>query len=213
MSATRRYYHVSDTLTDILVGASDGFTIPFIVVAGMTGALLSVNAIIIAGIAAAFIGGIAMGAGAYMGEKEQLDETGELSPREEEILRRIGLGEDIKEQLAAEAAKEKDEFNELAASYELPEDRNALSKIRTSAFTVGIAYLIGGLIPVLPFLLINEQIHALVYAAIFTLVCLFVLSFFRAQRTGRNGLYGALRPVFLTIAAAWGAYYVAGLFV
>lgn len=212
MPETRHYYHVSDTLTDILVGSSDGFTIPFVIIAGMTGAMLSANAIIIAGFAAAIIGGIAMGLSAYMGEKEQLDETGFISPREEEILRRIGIGEDIKEQLAAEAARDKSEFNELAANYDLPEE-SALGKIRMSAITVGLSYFIGGVIPIIPFLIIDDLMTALFYSGGITVICLFVLGFYRAKRTDRNGWGGAFRPIFLTLASAWGAYYVAHLFV
>lgn len=207
-----RYYHVSDTFTDIAVGLSDGLTIPFIVIAGMAGAQASVHTIIIGGFIAAIIGAIAMGFSAYAGEKEQLHETGELQPREEEILRRIGVDEDIKQQLAADAAKERSEFDELAASYQLKES-NARTQMFKSAFLVGVAYFIGGLVTVLPFLIFENISTAFIASATLVVALIIILGYVRAKRTEKNMAENILRPLLLTIGAAFGVYYVAGLFV
>lgn len=213
MQEQNKFYHTSDTFTDILVGVSDGLTVPFIVVAGLVGALFSNNIISVIGFASALVGGIAMIASAYYSGKEQLEETkGVISDQEKKILDRIGIDETLQQKIEEEAAEQKQTFLQLAAEYNLDAESNIKRLMRISAFTIGISYVVGGLIPVAPFWLMNDTRQAFIVCLIITLVCLFVLGYIRAKLTGRNGLKGALRVTILAVCAAWGVYYVAGLF-
>src|SRR5450432_1679033 len=63
----------ADTLRDIVIGMSDGLTVPFALAAGLSGAVQSTNLIIIAGLAEIAAGSIAMGLGGYLAGKTEVD--------------------------------------------------------------------------------------------------------------------------------------------
>lgn len=65
----------SDALRDIVIGMSDGLTVPFALAAGLSGAVVSSGIIVIAGIAEVCAGSIAMGLGGYLARKNR---TGSL---------------------------------------------------------------------------------------------------------------------------------------
>ncbi len=97
----------SDLLTDIVIGMSDGLTVPFALAAGLSGAVSSTGIIVIAGIAEICAGSIAMGLGGYLAGKTEQDhyktelqrefyEVDNLPDREvaetKEFFANIGLG-------------------------------------------------------------------------------------------------------------------------
>ena len=59
----------SDLLRDVVIGMSDGLTVPFALAAGLSGAVDSTSIIVIAGIAEVAAGSIAMGLGGYLAGK------------------------------------------------------------------------------------------------------------------------------------------------
>src|SRR5204862_8227257 len=63
----------SDLITDIVIGMSDGLTVPFALAAGLSGAVSSTSIIVIAGIAEICAGSIAMGLGGYLAGKTEQD--------------------------------------------------------------------------------------------------------------------------------------------
>src|SRR5881398_616296 len=63
----------SDLLTDVVIGMSDGLTVPFALAAGLSGAVSSTSIIVIAGIAEICAGSIAMGLGGYLAGKTEMD--------------------------------------------------------------------------------------------------------------------------------------------
>src|SRR6201995_5147165 len=86
----------SETIQDIVIGMSDGLTVPFALAAGLSGAVDSTGIIVIAGIAEIAAGSIAMGLGGYLSGKTEQDhynselkrEYNEVEHRSEE--RRVG---------------------------------------------------------------------------------------------------------------------------
>ena len=73
-------------LTDIVIGMSDGLTVPFALAAGLSGAVSSTGIIIIAGIAEIAAGSIAMGLGGYLAGKTEIDHyNSELKREYEEV--------------------------------------------------------------------------------------------------------------------------------
>jgi vacuolar iron transporter family protein len=56
-------------ITDIVIGMSDGLTVPFALAAGLSGAVQSNSVVITAGIAEIVAGSIAMGLGGYLAGK------------------------------------------------------------------------------------------------------------------------------------------------
>ena len=65
----------SEILTDIVIGMSDGLTVPFALAAGLSGAVGNnhLNLIWIAGLAEIAAGSIAMGLGGYLAGKTEMD--------------------------------------------------------------------------------------------------------------------------------------------
>src|SRR6185312_7521377 len=76
----------ADVLRDVVIGMSDGLTVPFALAAGLSGAVSSTNLIIIAGLAEIAAGSIAMGLGGYLAGKTEVDHyTSELKREYDEV--------------------------------------------------------------------------------------------------------------------------------
>src|SRR4249919_1738333 len=115
----------SDLLRDIVIGMSDGLTVPFALAAGLSGALDSTHIIVIAGIAEIAAGSIAMGLGGYLAGKTEQDhynsevkrefyEVENLRHREieetKEFFKNIGLSDDLQDKATEEIAKDKKQW-------------------------------------------------------------------------------------------------------
>src|SRR5215475_12625781 len=72
-SHAEEHMQSSEILTDIVIGMSDGLTVPFALAAGLSGAVQSTSLIIIAGLAEIAAGSIAMGLGGYLAGKTEID--------------------------------------------------------------------------------------------------------------------------------------------
>src|SRR5665647_123378 len=86
MSHTEKHLRSSEFITDMVIGLSDGLTVPFALAAGLSGAVSSNTIVITAGIAEIVAGCIAMGLGGYLaGKTEQEHYQSELMREHEEI--------------------------------------------------------------------------------------------------------------------------------
>ena len=79
----------AETLRDIVIGMSDGLTVPFALAAGLSGAVSSTNLIIIAGLAEIAAGSIAMGLGGYLAGKTEVDHYNSEMKREYEEVETV----------------------------------------------------------------------------------------------------------------------------
>ena len=61
-----KHFMSSEIVRDIIIGVSDGLTVPFALAAGLSGADVSSSIILIAGIAEVAAGAISMGLGGYV---------------------------------------------------------------------------------------------------------------------------------------------------
>jgi VIT1/CCC1 family predicted Fe2+/Mn2+ transporter len=77
----------SDVLKDIVIGMSDGLTVPFALAAGLSGAVDNSHIIVIAGMAEIAAGSIAMGLGGYLAGKTEQDHYKSEVKREYEKLK------------------------------------------------------------------------------------------------------------------------------
>jgi vacuolar iron transporter family protein len=211
-------------LRDVVTGMSDGLTIPFALAAGLTVVVDSTAIIVIAGIAEIASGSIAMALGGYFSVKsEQEDhqarlqkEYSDLSAGEtkesvstKEFFANLGLSEEIQLQASEEIAKDKDKWLAFMAKYETSQDRQRLT---SSAWNIGLSYIAGGLVPLTPYFLMQDPSEALKYATIITLLCLFILGWFKGKITGINAIGSAIRITLISAAAAAAAYGVARIF-
>lgn len=221
--------HLSSSawLTDIVIGMSDGLTVPFALAAGLSGAVSSTGIIVIAGIAEIAAGSIAMGLGGYLAGKTEIDhynselkreyEEVELVPEKEkeevrEFFGNLGLSEEVQQQAVEEIAKDKKKWVDFMMKYELGLDKPDPKRATKSALNIGLSYVVGGLVPLSPYFFTDTPIVALKYSAIVTLICLFIFGYFKSRMTGVHPLKGAFKVMLIGAVAASAAFGVAKIF-
>ena len=217
----------SELITDIVIGMSDGLTVPFALAAGLSGAVNSNSVVITAGIAEIVAGSIAMGLGGYLaGKTEQEHYQSELNREYKEvenipgkekeevklIFAQYGLKESVQNIIADDLAKDKDRWVDFMMKYELGLEKPDANRARNSAATIGISYVIGGLIPLSAYFLTQTPFQGLIISALLTIICLFIFGYFKSKVTGQPPLKGALKVTVIGITAAAAAFLVARAF-
>ncbi len=216
----------SDLLRDVVIGMSDGLTVPFALAAGLSGAVDNSSIIVIAGIAEIAAGSIAMGLGGYLaGKTEQdhyasevrreYDEVENLRHREieetKEFFANIGLSEAVQNQATEEISQDKDRWVHFMMKYELGLEKPDPKRATKSALNIGLSYIAGGIIPLSPYFFITSSTEALKISVVATLICLFVFGYFKSRITGVNPWLGALKVTLIGALAAGAAFAVAKL--
>lgn len=217
----------SESLTDIVIGMSDGLTVPFALAAGLSGAVSDSHIIVIAGIAEIAAGCIAMGLGGYLaGKTEQdhyaselrreYDEVERVPEKEKEELMEffesIGLSKDMQIAATDQISKDKKTWVDFMMKYELGLDKPDPKRATNSAINIGLSYVAGGIIPLSPYFFINDSNEALKFSVVATLICLFVFGYFKSRITGVPTLKGALRVMAIGALAAAAAFGIAKFF-
>ncbi len=204
--------HVNSTerIRDIVIGMSDGLTVPFALAAGLSGAVNSSSIIVTAGMAEIVAGSIAMGLGGYLAGrtdadhyqyelKREYDEIERVPEQEKAEVREVfagfGLSPALQNQAADEMAKDKHKWVEFMMRYELGLEEPHPNRATTSAVTIGMSYIVGGVIPLSPYLLTNQPLLALYYSCAVTLCCLFIFGWFKSKVTGQPLLAGSIKVV------------------
>jgi predicted membrane protein (TIGR00267 family) len=216
----------SDLLRDVVIGMSDGLTVPFALAAGLSGAVANSSIIVIAGIAEIVAGSIAMGLGGYLAGKTELDHySSELKREFEEVERvpemekkevreffeNIGLSEELQIKATEEISKDKKQWVDFMMKFELGLDKPDPKRATKSALNIGISYAVGGIIPLSPYFFLEDSREALKFSVVATLICLFVFGYFKSKITGVPVLSGALKVMFIGALAAAAAFGVAKL--
>ncbi len=211
----------SNVLKDIVIGMSDGLTVPFALAAGLSGAVNDTAIIVLAGLAEIAAGSIAMGLGGYLaGQTEQDHYNSELRreyyevdnmPDKEraevkEFFEGLGLSEDVQQKAVNELTKNKDRWVDFMMKYELALDKPNPKRAGQSAFNIGVSYIVGGLVPLSPYFFIHDSLAALKFSVAITLVCLFVFGFFKSRLTGVNPWSGGLKVLLIGAVAAATAF-------
>jgi VIT1/CCC1 family predicted Fe2+/Mn2+ transporter len=210
-------------ITDIVIGMSDGLTVPFALAAGLSGAVQSNAVVITAGIAEIVAGSIAMGLGGYLAGKtaqehfqselkREYNEVENIPEQVKIIFARYGLDEKTQNIIVDELAKDKDRWVDFMMKYELGMEKPDANRARNSAATIGIAYIIGGLIPLTAYFFTATPIQGLYISALLTVICLFIFGYFKSKVTGQPPLKGAFKVTFIGIIAAAAAFIVARIF-
>jgi len=216
----------SEFITDMVIGMSDGLTVPFALAAGLSGAVDSNAIVITAGIAEIVAGCIAMGLGGYLaGKTEQEHYESELK-REyfevdnyhqkeidevKEIFADYGIDEAGQTLIANQLAKDKDKWVDFMMKFELGLEKPHPKRARNSALTIGIAYFVGGLLPLTAYFFTDNPKDGLIVSAIITTVCLFVFGYFKSKVTGQPPIKGALKVTAIGLVAAAAAFGIAKL--
>lgn len=214
-------------ITDIVIGMSDGLTVPFALAAGLSGAVHSNAVVITAGIAEIVAGSIAMGLGGYLaGKTEQEHFESELKREYEEvetvpekekdevrlIFSEYGLNEQTQNSIADDLSKDKHKWVDFMMKYELGLEKPDVNRARNSAATIGLSYIVGGLIPLTAYFFTHTPFEGLIFSAILTIICLFIFGYFKSKVTGQPPVKGAIKVTLIGITAAAAAFMVARVF-
>jgi len=214
-------------LTDVVIGMSDGLTVPFALAAGLSGAVHGdVSIVWIAGIAEIAAGSIAMGLGGYLAGKTEQDhyaselknEYWELTNKREAEIQEVrnvflewGLSKETAEEATMEIIKDDKRWVDFMMKYELGLDKPDPKRATRSAFNIGLSYVVGGFIPLIPYFYVTEAVDGLKISAIITLICLFVFGYFKSKITGINPWTGGLKVMMIGALAAGAAFTIAKL--
>ena len=224
MLHNEKHLKSSDFITDAVIGISDGLTVPFALAAGLSGAVSSNAIILTAGVAEIVAGSIAMGLGGYLaGKTEQEHYQSELKreyeevenvPEKEmqevmEIFADYGISQEGQNLLATELAKDKTKWVNFMMKFELGLEKPHPNRAKNSALTIGIAYFIGGLLPLTAYFITDTPSQGLKTSLLITTICLFFFGYFKAKVTGQNPLKGAVKVTAIGLIAAGAAYFVA----
>ena len=219
-----RHFTSTDVVRDIVIGMSDGLTVPFALAAGLTGAVTSTGIIVTAGLAEIAAGSIAMGLGGYLAAKSDAEhyakererekrEVAEI-PHEEmrevaEVFQGYGLSEEETWPIVQALKRQPQNWIDFMMRFELglekPEPRRAL----ISAMTIGGAYVAGGLVPLSPYFFSPTASAALLESIVLTLLALFVFGFIKGHFTGTKPLRSALQTTLIGSVAAGAAFAIA----
>lgn len=221
-----RHFTSSAVVRDVVIGMSDGLTVPFALAAGLTGAINSTGIIVTAGLAEIAAGSIAMGLGGYLAAKSDAEhyvkerererrEVAEI-PHEEmrevaEVFQAYGLSEDETWPIVQALKRQPQNWIDFMMRFELglekPDPRRAL----VSALTIAGAYIAGGFIPLSPYLVTPAASEALLFSVILTLTALLVFGFIKGRFTGMRPVRSALQTALIGSAAAGAAFGIARL--
>jgi VIT1/CCC1 family predicted Fe2+/Mn2+ transporter len=227
-----RHHHVethfegSETVRDVVLGMSDGLTVPFALAAGLSGAVASSRVVLVAGVAELAAGAIAMGLGGYLAAKSESDtwrselrreheEVDDVPAEEKEEVRKVfkgwGLDGDVLEQATEAVCSDRDRWVEFMMREELHLSEPDPKRARVSALTIGGSYVAGGAIPLAPYLFPVAITTALAASIAVTLVALALFGAFKGRLTGRPAGAEALRTVLVGALASGAAYTLARL--
>ena len=218
-----KHFEASDAVRDVVIGMSDGLTVPFALAAGLTGtAMATSKLVVVAGLAEIAAGSIAMGLGGYLAARTDRDhyeseraretrETIELPEKEADevadVFRGFGMSEkDIAPVVAAIRADRK-RWVDFMMRFELGFEEPDPQRARNSAATIAVSYILGGLVPLSSYMLVSDLRTALTFSVAVTLVALFIFGYVKGQSTGIHPLRGGMQTVViggLASAAAFG---------
>jgi len=221
-----RHFTSSEVVRDIVIGMSDGLTVPFALAAGLTGAINTTGIIVTAGLAEIAAGSIAMGLGGYLAArsdaehyaKEREREKKEVAeiPHEEmrevaEVFQAYGLTEDETWPIVQALRRQPTNWIDFMMRFELGLEKPDPKRAVVSAFTIAGAYVAGGFIPLAPYIFSHSASAALLLSVVMTLTALVIFGFVKGRFTGTKPIRSALQTALIGSAAAGAAFVIARL--
>ena len=222
-----RHFAASESVRDVVIGMADGLTVPFALAAGLTAAVSNTSIIVTAGLAEIAAGAIAMGLGGYLAartdaehyaaeERREGDEIESLHEREvhevEQIFAGYGLSGETLRTVVGAITADRSRWIAFMMRFELGLERPRPSRAPISAATIAVSYLVGGLIPLAPYIFTHSIHDAFWLSVLLTGLALLVFGAIKGQFTGLNKARSALQTLLVGGVAAGVAYLLAGAF-
>uniref|UniRef100_A0A5B7AFJ5 Vacuolar iron transporter n=1 Tax=Davidia involucrata TaxID=16924 RepID=A0A5B7AFJ5_DAVIN len=215
------HFMSSEIVRDVIIGVSDGLTVPFALAAGLSGANVPSSIILTAGIAEVAAGAISMGLGGYLAAKSEADHYMKELKREQEeiikypeteaaevaeILSQYGIEPPEYGPVVNALRKKPQAWLDFMMKFELGLEKPDPMRALQSAMTIAIAYILGGLVPLIPYMFIPTAKEAVVASVALTLVALLVFGFVKGCFTGNNPLKSALQTTLIGAIASAAAF-------
>jgi len=219
-----KHFTAGETVRDVVIGMSDGLTVPFALAAGLSGAVAATHIVITAGLAEVAAGAISMGLGGYLAARSDAEHyTSELAREAREIVeipdaetaevvaifQTYGLSDTEARQVTTALRQRPAAWRDFMMRFELgleaPNPRRAVQ----SAATIAGAYAVGGMVPLAPYFLADTVPRGLVASAIVTMLALIGFGMVKARFTGVPMFRGALQTMTIGALAAGTAFLIA----
>ncbi len=218
------HFEDSESVRDIVIGMSDGLTVPFALAAGLSGAVDSSSIIMTAGLAEVAAGAIAMGLGGYLAartdqehyaaervrEEREVEEVPEREAREvEDVLCTYGLTPEDAHKVTNAIRTDKKRWVDFMMRFELGLEEPDPRRATRSALTIAGAYVAGGLVPLSPYALVSSVPVALAWSVAVTLLALLVFGYVKGRFTTSHPCRSAWQTVLVGGLAATAAFLIA----
>jgi VIT1/CCC1 family predicted Fe2+/Mn2+ transporter len=219
-----QHFTAGETVRDVVIGMSDGLTVPFALAAGLSGAVASSHIVVTAGLAEVAAGSIAMGLGGYLAarsdaehyaselarEEREIRDVPDIEAKEiEDILATYGVAPNDAATVVAAMRRMPDKWRDFMMRFELgleaPDPRRALR----SALTIAASYAVGGLIPLAPYMAASTVPTALKISVSVTLIALLVFGYVKGRFTGAGPTKSAIQTAVIGGLAAAAAFAIA----
>ncbi|MDB6061180.1 MAG: vacuolar iron transporter 1, partial [Verrucomicrobiaceae bacterium] len=203
-----QHFMAGDAVRDVVIGMADGLTVPFALAAGLTGAIAQSQLIVTAGVAEIVAGSIAMGLGGYLATHSEAQHYRSEFAREEHEIRAIpdleaqevreifetyGLSAAESESVVDSLRRRPDDWVKFMMRFELGLEAPIPGRAWKSALTIASAYIVGGLIPLSAYFLVDDAQQALRGSVASTLVALAVFGGIKGLFTGVSFIRSALQ--------------------
>jgi VIT1/CCC1 family predicted Fe2+/Mn2+ transporter len=220
------HFNSTDTVRDIVIGMSDGLTVPFALAAGISGVVAATNIVVTAGLAEIAAGAISMGLGGYLAARTDREhyeaerrreefETLQMPEAEREevaqILRGYGLTDVELQPVVNILSKNRKKWVDFMMRFELGLEAPDPNRAKRSALTIALAYIAGGFVPLSPYILIPNTQMALLVSIGVTLLALFLFGLIKGHFTGVHPFRSALQTILVGGLAAAAAFALARL--
>jgi VIT1/CCC1 family predicted Fe2+/Mn2+ transporter len=219
-----RHFTASETVRDIVIGMSDGLTVPFALAAGLSGAVEASAIIITAGLAEVAAGAIAMGLGGYLAARTDAEHFASERAREEreaqempeteaaevaDVFRSYGLNDDTVAAVVTAIRADRRRWVDFMMRFELGLEEPDPRRASRSALTIALSYIAGGLVPLAPYFFLRSVHHALVGSVIVTLLALLVFGYVKGRFTTARPFRSAWQTAVVGGLAATAAFVIA----
>ena len=221
-----RHFTAGEVVRDVVIGMSDGLTVPFALAAGLSGAIDNSHIVVVAGLAEIAAGSIAMGLGGYLAarsdaehyESERQREEREVEEIPDEEAREVqmvfadyGLSREESVPVVQALTRKPKQWVDFMMRFELgleePDPKRALQ----SALTIAASYIAGGFIPLAPYMVVHSSRLALGWSVVVTLIALGVFGYIKGRFTGSRPVRSASQTIVIGGLAAGAAFVLAKL--
>ncbi len=221
-----RHFTGSESVRDVVIGMSDGLTVPFALAAGLSGAVASAHVVVVAGLAEIAAGAIAMGLGGFLAAKSDAEHFEQELARERkevetipeaeasevsEIFESYGLTKEESAPVVAALRQKPQAWVSFMMRFELGLEEPLRGRALRSAMTIAGAYAIGGFVPLFPYMLLTRMRSAFSLSVTLTLLALFIFGYIKGRFTGSAPLRGAVQTLIIGALAAGAAFLIARL--